>query len=86
MKKKLVVDKDKFDTVSAKPLKMKPMPMKDTKTQGGVRAKYAARYRRGTNLVLLSPDVATFFPDEKSVNAALRTLIRSAKAPTKGLR
>ena len=51
--------------------------------KGGVRGKYAARYRRGTNLVLLSPDVAKFFPDEKSVNAALRTLIRSAKAPTK---
>jgi hypothetical protein len=54
--------------------------------KGGVRGKYAARYRRGTNLVLLSPDVAKFFPDEKSVNAALRTLIRRAKAPTKGLR
>jgi hypothetical protein len=54
--------------------------------KGGVRGKYAARYRRGTNLVLLSPDVAKFFPGEKSVNAALRTLIRRAKAPTKGLR
>ena len=54
--------------------------------KGGVRGKYAARYRRGTNLVLLSPDVAKFFPNEKSVNAALRTLIRRTKAPTKGLR
>ena len=34
--------------------------------KGGVRGKYAARYRRGTNLVLLSPDVAKFFPNEKS--------------------
>ena len=33
--------------------------------KGGVRGKYAARYRRGTNLVLLSPDVAKFFPNEK---------------------
>jgi hypothetical protein len=45
------------------------------KLPGGVRGKYAARYRTGTNLVLLSPDVAEYFRDEKSVNAALRTLI-----------
>lgn len=37
------------------------------------------RYRRGTNLLLLSPDVAQFFPDEQSVNAALRSLIHVAK-------
>jgi hypothetical protein len=29
-----------------------------SKLKGGVRGKYAARYRSGTNLVLLSPDVA----------------------------
>jgi hypothetical protein len=46
-----------------------------------VRGKYLQRYRTGTNLVLLSPDVAEFFPDGKSVNAVLRTLIRSAKRP-----
>jgi hypothetical protein len=45
----------------------------------GVRGKYAARYRAGTNLVLLSPDVAKYFPDEQAVNTALRTLIQSAK-------
>ncbi len=44
--------------------------------KGGVRGKYVARYRRGTNLVLLSPDVAEFFPDEQSVNTALRNLAR----------
>jgi hypothetical protein len=49
--------------------------------KGGVRGKYAVRYRAGTNLVLLSPDVAEFFPDEQSVNTALRTLIRVAKGP-----
>ena len=51
--------------------------------RGGVRGKYAAHYRKGTNLVLLSPDVAEFFPDEKSVNTALRTLIHIAKRPAK---
>jgi hypothetical protein len=52
-----------------------------SKLNGGVRGKYTARYRAGTNLVLLSPDVAEYFPDEQSVNSALRTLIRSAKRP-----
>jgi hypothetical protein len=47
--------------------------------QGGVRGKYAARYKGGTNLILLSPDVAEHFPDDRSVNAALRKLIRVAK-------
>ncbi len=52
-----------------------------SKLKGGVRGKYVARHRAGTNLVLLSPDVAEYFPDEQSVNAALRTLIRVAKRP-----
>ncbi|PYU10017.1 MAG: hypothetical protein DMG37_21665 [Acidobacteria bacterium] len=47
--------------------------------KSGVRGKYYARYRAGTNLVLLSPDVAAYFPDEKAVNTALRTLIQAAK-------
>jgi len=52
-----------------------------SKLKGGVRGKYVARYRAGTNLVLLSPDVAEHFPDEQSVNTALRTLIHTAKRP-----
>ena len=52
-----------------------------SKLKGRVRGKYLERYRAGTNLVLLSPDVAAFFPDAKSVNAALRSLIRSTKRP-----
>src|SRR3984893_1776423 len=49
-----------------------------SKLEGGVRGKYIARYRAGTNLVLLSPDVAKHFPDEQAVNTALRSLIRGA--------
>ena len=52
-----------------------------SKLKGGVRGKYTARYRAGTNLVLLSPDVAEYFPDEQSVNRALRTLIHVVKGP-----
>jgi hypothetical protein len=48
--------------------------------EGGVRGKYTTRYQAGTNLVLLSPDVAEHFPDEQSVNTALRKLIHVAKA------
>ena len=42
----------------------------------GVRGKYVAQYRAGTNLVLLAPDVADAFPDEEAVNEALRLVIR----------
>jgi hypothetical protein len=51
------------------------------KLKGGVRGKYTARYKAGTNLVLLSPDVAEHFPDDRSVNSALRRLIRFGKRP-----
>ena len=37
-----------------------------SKLKRGTRGKYIARYRAGTNLVLLSPDVAAHFPDEKT--------------------
>lgn len=56
------------------------------KLKGGIRGKYAPRYKAGTNLVLLSPDVAEHFPDERSVNAALRRLIRAVKAPARRAR
>ncbi len=44
----------------------------------GIRGKYYKSYQEGTNLVLLSPDVAEVFPDEASVNEALRSLIKVA--------
>ena len=44
--------------------------------KGGVRGKYAARYRAGTNLVLLEPEVAKAFPNEKAVNEALKLVIK----------
>jgi hypothetical protein len=46
-----------------------------SKLKGGVRGKYAERYKEGTNLVLLEPDVAEVFPDDESVNRALRLLM-----------
>jgi hypothetical protein len=41
----------------------------------GVRGKHNRAYQKGTNVVLLEPDVAEVFKDSKSVNRALRVLI-----------
>lgn len=49
--------------------------------KGGVRGKYVERYREGTNLVLLDPDVADAFPDAKAVNDALRQLLDEKQSP-----
>lgn len=50
---------------------------------GGVRGKYAASYRQGVNVVKLDDDVSAVFPDAKSVNDALRSLIRIAASKVK---
>ncbi|MEG3438460.1 hypothetical protein V0288_15115 [Pannus brasiliensis CCIBt3594] len=50
-----------------------------SRMKGGVRGKYVDRYRAGTNLVLLDPDVAEAFPTGESVNEALRSLMRGEK-------
>ena len=49
----------------------------------GVRGKYAKRYASGSNVVVLSPDVAKRFPDSDSVNKALRTFVRLANRTRK---
>ena len=45
----------------------------------GVRGKYVKRYKEGTNLVLLAPDVAAAFPSAQAVNKALRLLMTVAQ-------
>lgn len=47
--------------------------------KGGVRGKYADRYRTGTNLALLEPEVAQAFPTDQAVNEALRTVLKAAE-------
>jgi hypothetical protein len=44
----------------------------------GVRGKYVQRFAEGSNVVVLSSDVAEVFPDSESVNEALRGLIKIA--------
>jgi len=50
-----------------------------SKMAGGVRGKHHRRYRAGTNLVKIDPDVAKVFVDDHAVNDALRSLIRVAR-------
>ena len=48
--------------------------------KGGVRGKYYERASAGTTFVLLEPDVAEAFPDGRTVNQALRALIKVAES------
>jgi len=52
--------------------------------RGGDRGKYARRYAEGSNVVVLSPDVAEAFPDSESVNEALRALMDIARRSAAG--
>ena len=43
---------------------------------GGIRGKYAKKFREeGSNVVVLSPSIARFFPNSQSVNEALEGLL-----------
>jgi urate oxidase len=43
----------------------------------GVRGKYAKSYAKGSNVVVLDPDVAKIFANSKSVNRSLRNLAKT---------
>jgi hypothetical protein len=58
-----------------KPMSNDPDMLEEYNFSKGIRGKYAKRYSKGTNVVIIDPDVAEFFPDENSVNDALRSLI-----------
>lgn len=49
--------------------------------RGGVRGKYYERYRQGTNVILLEPDVAKVFRDSATVNEALRQYLSEHGTP-----
>jgi hypothetical protein len=48
----------------------------------GVRGQYLEEYSKGTNLVLLSPEVAKVFNTAEAVNDALLSLINLAEKST----
>jgi hypothetical protein len=47
--------------------------------KGGVRGKHYREYRKGTNVVLLEPDVAEAFPTDDAVNQALRGILTTTR-------
>jgi hypothetical protein len=47
---------------------------------GGVRGKYAKRFSKGSNVVVLAPDVAEEFRTAKAVNDALRNYLEKRPA------
>ncbi len=77
-------------SVHALPIEKKDEPMKKTSKasvdmlpeydfSAGVSGKYAKRYRKGSNVVVLEPDVAKLFSNSKMVNRSLRGLAKSLK-------
>lgn len=57
-----------------KRMKNDPDMLEEYEFTGGIRGKYSKRYAEGTNVVVIDPDVAEYFPDRESVNEALRGL------------
>ncbi len=51
-----------------------------------VRGKYARRMAVESNVVVIDPTVSKAFPNEASVNAALRGLLKLARASTRPIR
>ena len=48
--------------------------------KGGVRGKYVRRLRKGSNVVLIEPEIAKAFPTEAAVNEALRGVLNTTRA------
>jgi hypothetical protein len=59
---------------SMKKMRKDPDMLEEYDFSNAVRGKYAERYAAGTNVVVIDPDVAKYFPDHDSVNQALRSL------------
>lgn len=66
-----------------KVMKNDPDMLEEYDFSKGVRGKYAKRYAEGTNVVVIDPDVAKYFPDHDSVNEALRSLLPIVKRHAK---
>ena len=49
----------------------------------GVRGKYLNEFRKGTNMVLLEPALASMFRTDKAVNDALSSLVEMARRTLK---
>lgn len=57
-----------------KKMKNDPDLLEEYDFSGGIRGKYAKQYAEDSHVVAIDPDVAEYFPDQDSVNEALRGL------------
>lgn len=48
----------------------------------GVRGKHFAEFQKGSNLVLLTPELSKIFPTNEAVNDALSSLVGVARSAT----
>ena len=46
----------------------------------GIRGKHYAAFQKGSNLVLLTPELAKIFPTNEAVNSALESLVGVARS------
>jgi hypothetical protein len=49
----------------------------------GIRGKYYKRFLEGSNVAVIDAELAKIFPDSKSVNQALRSLVTIARKSAK---
>jgi len=47
--------------------------------KNGIRGKYAKEYSKGANLIKIDKELLKIFPDEKSINSALKNLAKIIK-------
>jgi hypothetical protein len=64
---------------TSKSSKLKDLMRPEYDMSGGIRGKYASRFKGDAVMVTLAPDVALAFPDADSVNEALRVLLKAAR-------
>ena len=50
--------------------------------KSGAKGKYVEKYREGTNVVLIDPELHKLFPDSEAVNRALREYVSSKRSAT----
>ena len=67
-----------------KKMKDDPDLMEEYDFSGGARGKYARRFQEGSNVVVIEPDVAEFFPDHDSVNEALHFATHRPQETSRG--
>ena len=59
-----------------------PKMQKEYDFSKGVRGKYHKRFSEGSNVVVIEAELSKIFPDSKSVNQALRSLVSIARKST----